>query len=145
MTFEKSAGAVVFRFKENRIYYLLLHYEAGHWGFPKGHIEKGESIEETARREIEEETDLKEIKFYPEFKKWFRYFFKSYPQGDKKERENIMKIATFLLAEAPRGEVKVSHEHSEFKWLPYKEALEQITFKKTKELLKEANNFLCSH
>ena len=51
MPIEKSAGAVIFRKQNDAILYLLLHYEAGHWDLAKGHIEKGESLEETARRE----------------------------------------------------------------------------------------------
>lgn len=42
MPVEKSAGAVIFRKEEGKIYYLLLHYQARHWDFPKGHLEKGE-------------------------------------------------------------------------------------------------------
>jgi len=36
---EKSAGAIILRKEDNKIYYLLLHYHSGHWEFPKGHIE----------------------------------------------------------------------------------------------------------
>ena len=58
MEHEKSCGAVIFRVG-NATKYLLLHYEAGHWDFVKGHSEKGESEEETVRREILEETGLR--------------------------------------------------------------------------------------
>ena len=54
---EKSAGAIVFR-KEKEPVYLLLHYEAKHWDFPKGHVEKNETDEQTVRREIQEETGI---------------------------------------------------------------------------------------
>ena len=52
MPYEHSAGAVIFRKENERPLYLLLHYEAGHWGCAKGHVENSETIEETARREI---------------------------------------------------------------------------------------------
>ncbi|MCD6500597.1 NUDIX domain-containing protein [bacterium] len=135
MPIEKSAGAIVFCRKKGKIYYLLLHYEMGHWGFPKGHIEKGETIEETARREVEEETGIKDIKFVKRFKEWIKYFY-------KREGKNIFKIVTYLLAETHQKEVKISWEHIGFKWLPYKEALEQLTFKNAKEILKKANDYL---
>ena len=56
---EKSAGAVIFRMENGEPYYLLLRYYSGHWEFAKGHIEEGESNEETVKREIEEETGIK--------------------------------------------------------------------------------------
>ena len=59
MKTEKSCGAVVFRTHENKTQILLIrHYNGGHWAFPKGHVEKGETEEQTALREILEETGL---------------------------------------------------------------------------------------
>ena len=135
MPIEKSAGAVIFRRQNKKIYYLLLHYQAGHWDFPKGNIEKKEKPEETARREIFEETGIKDIEFVPGFKETIKYFYKL-------KGKNIFKIVTFFLAETKTKKVKISWEHLNFKWLPYKEALEQITFKNTKEILQKANDLL---
>ena len=47
---------------------MLLHYEEGHWGCAKGHFEEDETAEQTARREIREETGLTDIRFIPGFK-----------------------------------------------------------------------------
>jgi len=135
MPLEKSAGAVVFRKEKGKIYYLLLHYQAGHWDFPKGIIEKGEKIEETVKREVREETGIKDIKFIEGFKEWIKYFFKL-------KSKNIFKIVTFFLAETQTQEVKISWEHIGYKWLHYEEALEQLTFKNAKEILQKANEFL---
>jgi len=141
MPVEKSAGAVILRREGNKIYYLLLHYPSNakapreYWDFPKGHIEKGEKIEETVEREVEEETGLKDIKFVEGFKEWIKYFFKH-------KGKNVFKIVTFLLAEAETEEVKISPEHIGYKWLPYKEALKQLKFKNAREILKKANDFL---
>ncbi|MFZ5500518.1 MAG: NUDIX domain-containing protein, partial [Candidatus Micrarchaeota archaeon] len=52
---EKSCGIVLFSEDGGRLY-LLLHYTAGHWDFPKGHVEADESEAETALRELLEET-----------------------------------------------------------------------------------------
>ena len=138
-----SAGIVVYRKQESGIEYLILHYAQGHWDFPKGNIEKGESPEETAKREIKEETSIKNIKLTPEFKQIIKYFYKRYPQKSKKQEtgKTIFKIVTFYLAEAKTKKVKISWEHKGFKWLPYQEALEQLAFKNAKEVLKKANNF----
>ena len=142
MPIEKSAGAIIFRKDGNTIYYLLLHYPSEnkkeYWGFPKGRIEKGEKLEETAKREVEEETGLKDLVFIKGFKEWEKYFF-------KREKQNIFKIATFLLAETKNKEIKISWEHLDFKWLPFKEAFDKLTFKNSKEFLKKANDYLTGH
>jgi len=143
MPIEKSAGAVIFRKEGNKIYYLLLHYPSNakapreYWDFPKGHIEKGEKIEETVKREVKEETGLKDIKLIEGFKEWIKYFFKF-------KGKNIFKIVTFFLAETKTKTVKVSFEHIGFKWLPYEEAIEKLTFKNAKDILKKANDYLNS-
>jgi len=137
MPFEKSAGAVVFRKEKNKIYYLLLHYEMGHLGFPKGHIEKGETQHQTALREIREETGLTDIKFIDGFEKWYKYFFKL-------KGKNIVKIATFFLGQTKTKKVTLSFEHIGYKWLTFKQALEQLTFDNDKKILSEANQYLQS-
>ena len=59
MTLEKSCGAIVFRKFHGNVEILLInHANGGHWSFPKGHVEDGETEVETATREIFEETGL---------------------------------------------------------------------------------------
>jgi bis(5'-nucleosidyl)-tetraphosphatase len=135
---EHSAGAIVFRLESAKIFYLLLHYEEGHWGYPKGHIENEETIQETARREIREETGLTDIEFIDGFKETTRYYFFS-------KGERIFKTVVFLLAVTPTLQIKLSFEHIDFKWLPYREAWEQITFKDEKTLLEKADKFIQEH
>jgi len=135
MPLEKSAGAVIFLRENKKIYYLLLHHQAGHWDFPKGNIGKGEKLEETVKREVKEETGLEEIKFVPGFKESIKYFYKL-------RGKNIFKIVTFFLAKTKAEEVKISWEHIGYKWLPYQQALKQLTYKNAKEILKKANDYL---
>ncbi len=61
MKYEKSCGAVVFTRIESEIRYVLAQSRAGHYGFPKGHVESGETEEETALREICEEVCLRPV------------------------------------------------------------------------------------
>lgn len=138
MPIEKSAGAIVFRKEKNKIYYLLLHYQAGHWDFPKGNIEKGEKLEETAKREIKEETGIDEIEFIPKFKESIKYFYKL-------KGENIFEIVTFFLAKTKTKKIKISWEHLGYQWLPYEKALERLTYKNAKEILEKANDFLVKY
>ena len=138
---ERSAGAVIFRKEGDKIFYLLLHYPSStkapkeYWDFPKGHIEKGEKELDTVRREIEEETGLKNLKIVEGFKEWIKYFFRF-------EGKNIFKIVIFYLTETRTKEIEISSEHIGYKWLPYEEALGKLTFKNAKNILQKANNFL---
>ena len=59
MKYEKSCGAIVYRRYHGNIQILLIkHINSGHWSFPKGHVEFGETEPETAIREIMEETNI---------------------------------------------------------------------------------------
>jgi 8-oxo-dGTP pyrophosphatase MutT (NUDIX family) len=149
MPVEKSAGAIVFRKESSNMaqekgeepLFLLLYYPSGsraqkaYWDFPKGHIEKEEKLKDTVKREVAEETGLKDIEFFEGFQETIKYFFKW-------ENKNILKFVTFYLVETKTREVEISGEHISYKWLPYSEALEQLTFKNAKEILKKANEYL---
>jgi len=141
MAFEKSAGAIIFRKEDNKIYYLLLHCPIGpkapkeDWDFSKGHVENGEKEIDTVKREVREETGLEGLKFIDGFKERIKYFFKW-------KGKNILKFVTFYLAETEEKDVKISIEHIGFRWLPYEKAIAQLTFQNAKELLQKANNFL---
>ena len=141
MPVERSAGAIIFRKEGGKSFFLLLHYPSGsrakkgYWDLPKGHIEKGEDEIATIKREVEEETGLKDIKLVEGFKETIKYFFKW-------EGKNILKFVTFFLAETREKQVKISQEHIGFKWLPYKEAKVQLTHENAKKILQEANDFL---
>ncbi len=134
---EISAGAVIFK-KNKEIEYLLLRYEAGHWDFPRGAIESGETELDTVTREACEETGVKDLKFFPNFREKIFWFY-------KKEGRIIYKEAIFYLAETKTEEVKLSDEHVDFKWLPYAEAMELVTFKNGKKVLEKANEFLLKY
>jgi bis(5'-nucleosidyl)-tetraphosphatase len=135
MPAEHSAGAIVFRKTGGTIWYLLLHYEEGHWGSSKGHIENSETDEETARREIREETGLADIQFFQGFKERNQYFYWS-------KGERIFKTVTFLLAQTHTKDIKLSYEHIGYEWLRYEAALENITFADEKKVLQKAQQFI---
>ena len=134
---ERSAGAVIFR-KGKEIKYLLLHYEAGHWDFPKGHIEEKEAELDTIRREVREETGIDDIELVPNFKEKIQYYYKI-------NGELMHKEAVFCLAKTEEEKVKISFEHIGYIWLPYDKAMEKLTFRNVKEILKKAHAFLTRH
>jgi len=137
MPVERSAGAVVFRRSGRGSSYLLLLYGKGHWDFPKGHIEKGERTEETIRREIREETGIRRIRFIPNFKETIRY-------GFSHQQRKILKFVVFLLAQTSQKKISLSREHTHYLWLAYEEALSQITFATSRNVLQKAHTFLNS-
>lgn len=141
MKTEKSAGAVIYYFdeKEKEPKFLLLKYPA-YWGFAKGWLEQGESEEQAAIREIEEETGLK-VKIISEFKFEQKWFFKL-------KGELISKKAVFFLAkisEEQAGKVKISEEHEDFKFLNYEDALKISKIKANREMLEKAYEFIKEH
>lgn len=71
---EKSCGVLVLRQQEDELYVVLLrHRFGGHWSFPKGHVEAGESERQTALREVREETGLTGIKLMDGFRESVEY------------------------------------------------------------------------
>ncbi|MCD6491420.1 MAG: NUDIX domain-containing protein [Candidatus Korarchaeota archaeon] len=132
---EKSAGAIIFRKEENRAYYLLLHYQAGHWDFPKGNIENGEKEIDTAKREIYEETGIQDVEFIFGFREVIEYFY--YRNGQK-----VYKTVVFYLAKTNTKEVRLSYEHKGYAWLSYEEAIKRVTYKSSKKVLEKAHRYL---
>lgn len=133
---EKSCGAIVFKKqKDGSVKYLLLHYEAGHWDSPKGNQEKKETEEQTAAREIKEETGIENVEFVPNFKEPIKYFY-------KKGEETIYKEVVYFLAQSMTESVSLSSEHIGYAWLSYDHAYKKLTFNTSKELLRKANQFI---
>jgi 8-oxo-dGTP pyrophosphatase MutT (NUDIX family) len=113
---EFSAGAIIFRIEDGKIKYLMLkkRYRNVYWDLPKGNIEKGESEEETVRREVKEETGIDDIQFIPGFKEKVHYFY-------KKGKETVYKEVTFFLAKTNKKRVKLSYEHDDYGWFTIEE------------------------
>jgi 8-oxo-dGTP pyrophosphatase MutT (NUDIX family) len=110
---EKSCGAVVYRFEGERLKILMLrHRRGGHWSFPKGHVEEGETEEETALREIKEETGL-DVVLHEGFKNIIEY----YPKPGVRK-----KVIYFLAYSKETNFVRQEEEISELKWLNWDEA-----------------------
>jgi len=145
---EKSIGAVIFR-KEGtercpKIYYLILHYHSGHWEFARGHGEEGEDEQKTARREIEEETGLKDLKIIPGFREYSKFFFRrtyGLTGEAKKKAPWIFKLVVLYLAETKTKDIKISDEHKGYAWLTYEDALKKL-IKGAKVVIKKANEFI---
>lgn len=130
-----SAGIVVYRIHNNVREYLLLHYQAGHWDFPKGKVEPGESHQKTALRELHEEAGITST-IIPGFEHTFSYVFHDYDGLLAK------KTVYFFAGMASSDHVVLSHEHQDFAWLPYQEACQKLTYVNAKTLLDKVDTFL---
>ena len=136
MAQEKSCGAIIFRNEGGIRLYLLLHYAGGHWDFPKGHVESGESEEQTARREIQEETGIASLAFLPGFREVISYSFR-HSTGEMAEKQ-----VAFFLAQTDEKLVHLSGEHIGFEWLPCQAAKKKATYENARSLLEKAEKRL---
>jgi 8-oxo-dGTP pyrophosphatase MutT (NUDIX family) len=132
---ERSAGAVLFNEHSGKVEYLLLHYHAGHWDFPKGNVEEGEKDLDTVRREVREETSIGNIQFVDGFKRVVEYNY-------KRVGKIVHKEVAFYLAKTDVKDVKISFEHKGYGWMAYEEAMKRLTYKNSKSILEEANSML---
>lgn len=127
---------MIFRRENGKIFYLVLHYhfKGDYWDFPRGKVEGEEAEQQTALREIKEETGL-DVKLVEGFRKTTNWFYRW-------EGQDIFKEAVYFLAETMQKEVKISHEHVGYLWLEYEAAMKTLTYDNTKEILKAAHKFL---
>jgi len=131
---QKSAGIVLFRNASNKNEFLLLNYPQGHWDFIKGKVEPGETPHETASRETKEETGISDIEFIDGFEESVEYNFKF-------KNEDIHKTVVFFLAKTNEKKITLSHEHNDFVWLEYNDALKKTTFEMRKMCYQKQMNF----
>ena len=119
---EKSCGCIIIN-EKNEV--LLIHHNAGHWDFPKGHVEEMETEVQTAIREVKEETNID-----VEVNEKFRYSTKYSP------KEGIMKeVVYFLARNISNNKEPQLKEVSEVKWFSIKDAIEKITYDSSRDIL----------
>lgn len=133
MKFEFSAGAFVYLIEDDKILMLLLRREKD-YDIPKGHIEKGETALEAAKREVKEETGL-EPEFLPFFSVTTKYFF-------YEGKEKVMKHVKFFIAKSNTKNVTISFEHKGYEWLTYAEFASKVTYKDLREILPEVYDYI---
>lgn len=134
---ERSAGAVVFQWTPGGPEYLLLRYGGGNWGFPKGHVEAGETDIQAAQREVFEETGIPvdAQRLLDGFEDDTDYRF-------RRGSVLVEKDVRFYLIESRVRDVKISHEHSGYAWLPYHQALQRVSFEGPRRILQAAHSFV---
>lgn len=137
---EKSCGAVIFKKENNQILYFIVRHNTDkyiYWNFPKGHIEPGESEEETAIREVKEETGM-DISFVPGFRQEVSYISptKDYP---------VDKTVVYFLAKPMSEDIMLAdYELRDYQWADYNQALDLLTHNSVKKVLIMARQFIQS-
>ena len=124
---EYSAGAFVYMKREGQIIFLLLEKKNEEYDMPKGHIEKAESSEQAAIREIKEETGIDAVldRFFSISTDYF--FFKG--------KERVAKSVKFFLCEVHSDKVRISREHKGYRWCGYETAMKELKYKNLRQLL----------
>jgi 8-oxo-dGTP pyrophosphatase MutT (NUDIX family) len=123
---------VVFRFTSDGPKFLLIKDSYAKWGFPKGHLTRGEGPEDAARREVGEETGLHGLVLHRPLGMidWFFRF----------RGRLIHKYCHFFLCESPAGipEPEVDEGISQCCWYSFRDAVETISYDNAREILRKA-------
>ena len=116
--------------------FLLLHSTHGHWTFPKGHREGTETDEETARRELLEESGIKEVNIPDK-----RIFYEKY-SFDTGNGEIVHKTNTLFIGYVSDTDVTIQKEEvTEFRWVTADEAME-LVWPECRKIIEEVTLYL---
>ncbi|MBE6719385.1 MAG: NUDIX domain-containing protein [Ruminococcaceae bacterium] len=131
--YESSCGAVVYRDIRGEVRFLLIkNNRSAHWGFPKGHIEPGETKQQTAYREVLEETGI-HITIHDGFECVSKY----------KIRDLIEKTVSIFVGTTKDTNTSIQVEEIEdYIWLTYDRAMSLLKFDNDKNILSAAYKFL---
>lgn len=134
MTFEKSCGAIVYRKHHGNTEILLIkHINSGHWSFPKGHVEEGETEVETALREVKEETGI-DVMIDPSFRETVTYF----------PRKETQKVVVYFIGKAKTYDyVPQEEEIAEIRWVDIGHAIQLLTYENDKTIVTKAKSAIC--
>ena len=133
MRHEKSCGAIVYRRSHGNIEILLIrHINSGHWSFPKGHVEPGETEVETAIREIREETSI-DVIIDPTFRETVSY----------SPKRDTQKVVVYFIGKAKNFDyVPQEEEISEVRWVDIGHASHMLTYENDKNIVIKARNVI---
>ncbi|MCM1285464.1 MAG: NUDIX domain-containing protein [Acetobacter sp.] len=131
--YEQSAGALTYRMVDNfPVYLLIKNRGSNNWGFPKGHLEKGETRADAARREVFEETGIT-VKLHIGYEGVSKYTIRECCQK---------KVSIFV---GRTDEIWITPQYKEiqkFGWFTYTEAMKALSFKNDRRILAQAHEYL---
>lgn len=133
MFYEKSCGGVIYRKYHGNIEVLLIKsINSGHWSFPKGHVEKNETEEQTALREIKEETGV-DVLLDTSFRETVSY----------SPKKDTQKEVVYFLGRAKPSEIKPQEEEvSDVKWFDIGHALSVLGYENDRVIIGKLRNVI---
>jgi len=136
---EWSSGGVVARRVEGLTHLLLIRDPYGMWGLPKGHIEDGETTDETALREVNEETGLNRIELGPRLGTIDWHF--------KQNGELVHKYCDYFLMTTPESDAtpQVIEGITECRWFAVDEAIAIVRYDNIRRIVQLAGEVLFSN
>lgn len=134
MTYEVSCGAVVFTRTDEGLRYVITQSTAGWYGFPKGHMESGETEQQTALREIREEVGL-DVRLLDGFR-----LVEEHPLPQK---PGVMKRVIYFAAEYADQPIRPQAEEvAQAKLMSFDEAMSVFQFENSRDILRAAKEWL---
>ena len=128
---EPTSGGIVFRFTPDKkdIEILLIQDSKERWTIPKGHIEPGETAKMTARREIEEETGLKNVSV-------LTWLGKIHFKYRRLEKLVLMTTQVYLVQALDAHEMPIGEKWMKgIRWFSFTDALEAIEYEDIEKLM----------
>lgn len=127
---EPTAGGIVFRHgKNDQVEILLIQDAKDRWTIPKGHIEEGETAQQTAKREIGEEAGLKNVDVLG----WLGKIHFRYRRVDKLV---LMTTQIYLVrAMGDTNDIKKEEWMNDIRWFSFHDALDQIEYEDIGKLM----------
>lgn len=109
---------------------LILHKEGRHWGFPKGKRDPGETLQQTAVRELKEETglDISEFLLFEPLTEHYRF---------RRKGEIIAKTVSYFPALVSGTLVLQEEEIRAARWMTLQEAFNQLSYQEASHILRE--------
>lgn len=130
-----SSGVIPYRTTRGKREYLVLKSRTTDWEFPKGGIEGDEELQQTAIRELEEETGISGVELIDGFREDYSYVFEA-------GGERIHKTVHLFIGHTHEASAEISREHNDYQWRTYEQAYNTLTHDSTKSILDKVHKFL---
>lgn len=133
---DEAFGIVPILPQDGSYLFLLIQHHAGHWGFPKGHADPGESALQAACREFVEETGIADYTVLGEVSFSEQYTF-------MRQKQKFEKTVIYYPALVESAAVKCQKEEIQaYAWEKLESAIAKLSFEGAKQVLRSVNDYL---